>query len=114
MEINFTTMIEKGLNSIAKGTKWTRIANLYAKYSIQINFAIVYLIGFLLYFFTAPLFASGFSIFGSAISLFIAGAWTYVMTVGSFGYMWGFKPKPIIKKKVKAVKQSNQTAETPA
>ena|SRR5208282_3603054 len=94
MELNFTSMIEKGINSLIKGPRGVQIANLYNKYSNQTNFAIVCIIGLLLYYISNPIFYHGFGWIGSGISLFIAWIWTYVMSVGSLGYMWGFKPKP--------------------
>lgn len=97
--MDITTEIEKTIKSMFKGPRGDQVANLYHKYSSLINFTIIYGIGILLNTFLVNL--------NSFLGIIIALVWTWVMTVGPLGHLWGFKPTPE-KKKREEVKPINE------
>jgi len=83
MEFNITTEIEKTINAMIQGPRGLQFARLYSKYSNIINFTIIYAIGMFLY--TVLLNLNMF------VAIAVLLLWTYSMTVGPLGHIWGFK-----------------------
>lgn len=101
MEINFTSIIEKSIKDLIKGKRGDQIANLYHKYWNPINFAIIGVIGILIYLICSPFQVLLGTTLGGALAVFIAWFWIWINSVGPYGYMWGFKAK---EKKEKIIK----------
>lgn len=83
MEFDITDQIEKTINATIKGPRGVQIANIYHKYSNIINFCIVYGIGIFLY--------TTLQNLNFFLAIIVALLWTYVMTIGPLGHIWGFK-----------------------
>jgi len=104
MEIDITQEIEKTILSMFKGPKGKQAAKLYRKYFSIINFTIIYGIGMLLY---NTLF--DLNMFVAFIAMIF---WTWSMTVGPLGRIWGFKPKIKVESKLESKPKSKKKVKT--
>lgn len=90
MEINITEEIEKTLRVMIKGKWGNTLANLYKRYYIWANIAIIVIIGILFNTIISGIFNG---ILSTIISFIVACLWIWMNFVGPFAYMWGFGKK---------------------